>query len=65
MCAVPRVTPSSEMSAYRKRKVLNLDEKVNALKKTDEGRSCRAVSSELGIGITQVQTIVKEGEDIS
>ena len=34
------------------------------LKKVDEGKSCRAVSNELGVGKTQVQTIVKEREDI-
>ena len=34
------------------------------LKKIDGGKSCRAVSSKLGVGKTQVQTIVKEREDI-
>ena len=37
---------------------------MNVLKKIDEGKSCRSVSSELGVGKTQVQTIVKEREDI-
>ena len=48
----------------RKRKVLSLEERVHVLKKIDEGKSCYAVSSELGIGKAQVQTIVKEREDI-
>ena len=48
----------------RKRKVLSLEERVNVLKKIDEGKSCRAASTELGVGKTQVQTIVKERKDI-
>ena len=48
----------------RKRKVLSLEERVKVLKKIDEGKSCRAVSIELGVGKTQVQSIVKEREDI-
>ena len=48
----------------RKRKVLSLEERVSVLKKVDEGKSCRAVSNKLGVGKTQVQTIVKEREDI-
>ena len=48
----------------RKRKVLSLEERVSVLKKVDEGKSCRAVSNELGVGKMQVQTIVKEREDI-
>ena len=48
----------------RKRIVLRLKERVNILKKIDEGKSRRAVLSELGVGKTQVQTIVKEREDI-
>ena len=52
----------SKMS--RKRKVLSLEERVNVLKKIDKGKSCPAVSSELGIRKTQIQTIVKEREDI-
>lgn len=48
----------------RKRKVLSLEERVNTLKKVDKGKSCRAVSSELDVWKTQIQTIVKEREDI-
>ena len=48
----------------RKRKVVSLEERVHVLKKIDKEKSCRAVSSELGIGKTQVQTIVKKREDI-
>ena len=52
------------MSATKKRKVVTQEERINALKKIDEGKSCRAVSSELGVGKTQIQAIVKERDDI-
>ena len=54
----------SQNAMSRKRKVLSLEERVSVLKKVEEGKSCRAVSNELGVGKTQVQTIVKEREDI-
>ena len=39
---------------------MTLEEGINALKKIDEGKSyCRAVSSELGVGKTQIQAIVE------
>lgn len=42
-------------SRNRERNVLTLEERVKVLKKVDEGKSCRAISSELGVGKTQVQ----------
>ena len=43
---------------------MTLETRINALKKVDEGKSCRAISSELGAGKTQIQAIVKEWDDI-
>ena len=37
---------------------------MSVIKKADSGTSCRAIASEFGVGKTQVQTIVKEKEDI-
>ncbi|KAL5486940.1 hypothetical protein EMCRGX_G019483 [Ephydatia muelleri] len=48
------------MSATKKRKVMILEDRINALKKIDKGKSRRAVSSKLGVGKTQIQVIVKE-----
>ena len=48
----------------RKRKILTLEERVAVLKKADEGKSCRAIAIEVGVGKTQIQTIVKEREEI-
>lgn len=48
----------------RKRKVLTLEERVAVIKKTEEGKSCRTVATEFGVGKTQIQTIVKEREEI-
>ena len=52
------------MSTPSKRKCLTLTEKVDVIKKLDSGKSCRGVASELGIGKTQVQTILKRKSDI-
>ena len=43
-----------------KRKVLSLEERASMLKKVEEAKSCHAVSNELGVRKTQVQTIVRE-----
>ena len=48
----------------RKRKVLTLEERVSVIRNADSGSSCRAIAAELGVGKTQVQTIVKDREDI-
>ena len=52
------------MFAIKNRKVMSLKERINVLKKIDEGKSCHAISSELGVGKTQIQAIVKERDDI-
>ena len=48
----------------RKRKVLNLEERVGVIRKFDKGSSCRAISSEIRVGKMQVQSIVRDREDI-
>jgi len=48
----------------RKSKVLTLEERVSVIKKVDSGSLCRAIAAETGVGKTEVQTIVKEKEDI-
>ena len=47
-----------------KRKVPTLEERVSVIRNADSGSSCRAIAAELGVGKTQVQTIVKDREDI-
>ena len=44
----------------RKREVLTLEERVSVIRNADSGSSCRAIAAELGVGKTQVQTIVKD-----
>ena len=48
----------------RKRKVLGLEEIVDVIRKFDKGSSCRAISSEIKVLKTQVQSIVRYREDI-
>ena len=51
-------------SSLRKRRILTLEERVAVLKKIDSGQSCRGVASELGVGKTQIQGIVRDKDDI-
>ena len=48
----------------RKRKILTLEERVSVLKKAGDGKSCRSIALELGVGKTQIQSIVKEKDVI-
>ena len=48
----------------RKHKVLSLEERVDVIKKFNKGSSCHAISSEIRVGKTQVQSIVRDREDI-
>ena len=48
----------------RKRKVLTLEERVSVLKKVGDGKSCRSIALELGVGKTQIQSIVKEKDEL-
>ena len=49
----------------RKRKVLTLEERVSVLKKVGDGKSCRSIALELGVGKTQIQSIVKEKDELT
>ena len=48
----------------RKRNILKLEERVSVLKKVEDGKSCRSIALELGVGKTQIQSIVKEKDEI-
>ena len=53
------------VASSRKRNVLDLEQRVAVLKKIDSGQSRRRIASELGIGKTQIQRIVRDREDIT
>ena len=46
------------------RKVLTLEQRMGVLYSSSKGKSCHAITKELGVGITQIQGIVKERDDI-
>ena len=48
----------------RKRKVLCLRKRVVVLSKIDSRKSCRSVAGKIGFGKTQIQGIVRDGENI-
>ena len=48
----------------RKRKVLSLAQRLSVIKKWESSKSCRGIAEELGVGKTQIQTIIQERKDI-
>ena len=48
----------------RKCKVFSLEERVDVIRKFNKGSSCCAISSKIRVGKTQVQSIVRDREDI-
>ena len=53
---------SGSSSSSRKRKVLDLEQRVAVL---NSGQSCRKIANELGVGKTQIQGILYDREDIT
>ncbi|KAK3087435.1 hypothetical protein FSP39_005881 [Pinctada imbricata] len=47
-----------------KRKVLTIEEKINVLKLSEQGKSCREIARNLSVGKTQVQSIIKNKETL-
>ena len=52
------------MSTPKKRKVLTLEERVQAVKFLKSGKSARSVAEEMGVGRTQIQLINKRKAEI-
>ena len=50
--------------ASKKRKVMTLDERVRVIKLSNQGDSARKIAASLGVGKTQVQTVIRNKEEI-
>ena len=50
--------------ASKKRKVMTLDERVCVIKLSNQGDSARKIAASLGVGKTQVQTVIHNKEEI-
>ena len=50
--------------ASKKRKVMTLDERVRVIKLSNQGDSARKIAASLGFGKTQVQTVIRNKEEI-
>lgn len=48
------------MASEGKRKILSLDQRVDVLKRLDNGHSCRTIAKEVGCGKTQIGRIRSE-----
>lgn len=47
-----------------KRKCLTLEDRVKALKMMEAGKSCRSVADQMGVGKTQIQSILKRKREL-
>lgn len=54
----------NERRRKRKRKALTLKERVTVIKRSDQGETAIEIANSLGVGKTQIQTIIKEKEVI-
>ncbi len=66
-CKIPvRYTeiPYQSVSMSTKRKCLTLEDRVKALKMMEAGKSCRSVADEMGVGKTQIQSILKRKREV-
>ena len=50
--------------ASKKCKVMTLDERVRVIKLSNQGDSARKIATSLGVGKTQVQTVIRNKEEI-
>ena len=48
----------------QKLKVLTLEDRIRVTEKVEQGKSCRCVAVEMGVGKTQVQSIVRDRKSI-
>ncbi len=53
-----------QQTTRRKRKVLNLQQRVEVVQRARKGESCHAIAKSLGCGKTQIQSIVNDGDNV-
>ena len=61
-CSSARVNSRRKLS--QKRKVLTLEDRILVIEKVEQGKSCRCVAVEMGVGKMQVQSIVRDRNSI-
>lgn len=52
------------VNSNRKRKVLTLEERIRVIKFSNKGESARKIALSIGVGKTQIQSIIREKESI-
>ena len=53
----------ANMTSKRERKCLTLEERVKCIKLLEQGKSSRVVASEVGVGRTQIQNLLKRKKE--
>lgn len=51
-------------SNSRKRKVLSLTERMKVVERSEKGESCLSIAKSLGVGKTQIQTIMADKDSV-
>ena len=51
-------------SSSKKRRCLSLSERVDVIRKFEKGESARSIADRIGVGKTQIQSIIKDKEKI-
>ena len=62
MQLLPLILTMNTVPASKKRKVMTLDERVRVIKLSNQGDSARKIAASLGVGKTQVQTVIRNKE---
>ena len=52
------------MAKSRKIKILTPEQRIDVLEKHDKGQSCRAIAAQLNVGKTQIQSIIKDKDNL-
>jgi hypothetical protein len=55
---------TTTMAESRKRKILTLEKRVDVIKRNEKGQSCRSIAAELQVGKTQIQSIIRDKDEI-
>jgi len=61
---LPLILTMNTASASKKRKVMTLDEQVRVIKLSNQDDLARKIAASLGVGKTQVQTVIRNKEEI-
>ena len=48
----------------QERKILTLEERIKVVERNEKGESCPSIADSMGVGKTQIQSIIRERESL-